>query len=123
MKRTKFSAGYLKPEDFYTRPQSDLGVKFPIEAPDGTQSSEWITVVGAESSLYEKAYRETMKATLTGSDSIEQSDILLSNLVINWSFNTDCTNETVLKFLQNTPYIKAALDKFVVNRANFLKKK
>ncbi len=110
-------------KDFYTRPESDKGAKFPLESPDGTQSDEWLTVVGVESIRYEKAHRETIKATIAGSDSLEQGNILLSELVIDWSFEDECTPEIVLDFLQNAPYIKAALDRFVVNRANFIKKK
>ena len=68
MKRNKFPIPCLKPEVFYTRPQSDIGANFPLESRDGAQTNEWFTVVGAESSLYEKAYRKTMKATLDGSD-------------------------------------------------------
>lgn len=113
----------MKRNDFYTRPESDKGIKFPLEAPDGSTTGEWLNVAGAESSRYEKAHRETIKATLAGSDSTEQGDILLSALVIDWSFEEKCTPEVVLEFLKNTPYIKAALDRFVVNRANFLKKK
>jgi len=113
----------MNPQDFYTRPESDKGVKFPLEFPDGTQSDEWLTVVGVESSRYEKAHRATIKATLAGSDSLEQGDILLSALVIDWSFEQECTPEIVLDFLQNAPYVKVSLDRFVVNRANFLKKK
>jgi len=113
----------MNPQDFYTRELSDKGVKFPLESPDGTQSDEWFTVVGAESSRYEKVHRESVKATIAGSDSVDQGDLLLSALVINWSFQVDCTPDAVLDFLKNTPYIKAALDQFVVNRMNFLKKK
>ncbi len=113
----------MNPQDFYTRPSSDKGVKFLLETPEGIQSDEWLLAVGVESSRYEKAHRKTMKAILAGSDPQEQGDILLSSIVIGWSFEDECTPEAVLEFLQNTPYIKAALDRFVVNRANFLKKK
>lgn len=113
----------MKRKDFHTRSESDKGVKFLLESPDGTQSDEWLLVAGVESIRYEKAHRDTIKATLNGSDSLEQGNILLSALVIDWSFEDECTPEIVLDFLQNAPYIKAALDRFAINRANFLKKK
>lgn len=110
-------------EEFYTRRLSDEGVKFPLEAPDGTQSDEWLVVVGIESARYEKAYVDTMKATVAGADSTEQSNILLASLVTDWSFKEPCTLDNVVVFLMNAPYIKNNLDKFVVERVNFLKKK
>ena len=109
----------MKPQDFFTRKESDQGVKFPLEAPDGSKTNEWLLVAGAESFRYEKAYRDTVKATLAGSDSAEQGDILLSSLVISWSFEQPCTQDNVATFLKNSPYIKVSLDRFVVNRANF----
>lgn len=113
----------MNPKDFYTRAESDNGVKFILEAPDGSTTGEWLLVAGAESSRYEKAHRETIKATLAGSNSTEQGDILLSALIIDWSFEEKCTPEATLEFLQNALYIKLNLDRFVVNRANFFKKK
>lgn len=113
----------MKRKDFYTRPESDKGVKFHLVGPDGTQSDEWLLVAGAESLRYEKTHRDTVKAIIAGSDSLEQGNILLAALIIDWSFEDECTSEIVLDFLQNAPYIKVDLDRFVVNRANFLKKK
>lgn len=123
MKRTLFPEGTMKPQDFYTRQTSDNGVKFLLESPNNTRSNEWLLVAGAESSRYEKAHRETIKATLAGSDSTEQGNILLASLVIDWSFKESCILENVLELIVNSPYIKVNLDRFVVNRINFFKKK
>lgn len=110
-------------EEFYTRKLSDEGIKFPLEAPDGTQSDEWLIVAGVESARYEKAYVDTMKATVKGADLTEQSNILLASLVIDWSFEEPCIVDNVVVFLMNVPYIKIDLDRFVADRTNFLKKK
>lgn len=114
----------MKSHDFYTRGDSDKGVKYPLELPDGVNSGEWLRVVGSESSLYEKAHEETVRSVLAGDNSDgKQSYILLAALVIDWSFDEPCTTDTVIKFLKNAPYIKHGLDRFVVNRVNFYKKK
>ncbi len=113
----------MNPQDFYTREMAEKGVKFLLDLPDGTKSDEWLLVVGAESARYEKAHREVVKLILDGADPAEQGDRLLSSLIIGWSFDTDCTPESVLEFFQNSKYIKVDVDRFVVKRANFLKKK
>ncbi|GAA4652083.1 hypothetical protein GCM10023116_43670 [Kistimonas scapharcae] len=61
----------MKPEDFYTKPAHNEGRRLPLFLPDGTDSGEWLEVVGIDSDAFQAAMTETRRQLLA-------SDIAIS---------------------------------------------
>lgn len=117
---------------FNTAKLSNEGVKMPIRLPDGTETNEFLVVLGADSKAFRgakaKADRDKLEAlkALNNKQPAKvatiQADItreLVASLVVGWSFDEPCDKANVNKFLSDSPQIQEQIDLFAGGRANF----
>lgn len=118
----------MKPSDFYTRPRSEEGVRVPLLRHDGTDSGEWIRVLGPDSRAFVKAVTVMRRryAELGEIDSDEREaaaeQILLdyrAALIVGWSFEEPATPEAVREFIENAPLVGNQVDLVANDRPRF----
>jgi len=125
---------------FFTRGGSNTGVRVPIRLPNGDESDEWLNVLGIDSDQWREAYAEAKRAAITiatlgkdenGKEAPEARDVrrkalreeelkLDASLVSGWSFQEECTRETVIELLREAPYLVQIIDNVSSDRARFL---
>lgn len=119
----------MNPEDFYTRPKSEAGVRMPLLRPDGTDSGEWLLITGPDSDVYRQAMADLLRRTAELGEVTDMADleerkkaILLDTrtaLVIGWSFDKPATFEAVREFLDNCPGVAADIEPVAADRSRF----
>lgn len=119
-------------EQGVTMPVKQFGSDEPLIARNGTPVT--ITVFGPDSPAYRNAFREQMKRRMAekasdfNPEKAEEATIdLLARCTISWTGVLDlegnaipCTPENVRKLFSKYPVIRAQVDAFVSDRANFL---
>ncbi len=122
----------MKPSDFFTRAKANEGERMQLSLPDGTATDEWLLIRGVDSDEFRTALDE-FRRELLGVASIkdeaektaktEQARLQLNAaLVIGWSFE-DFSEDTLLEFLRESPYIAAEVDRFASDRRRFFGKR
>lgn len=119
----------MNPEDFYTRPKSEAGVRMPLLRPDGTDSGEWLQIVGPDSDAYRQAMADLLRRTAELGEAGSMADfeerqkaILLETrvaLVCGWSFDKPFTHAAVCEFLGNCPGVAADIEAVAADRSRF----
>ena len=126
----------MKVTDFYTVPKSEAGINVPLLKADGSDSGEFLIVIGPDSKRFGKAVAELNRglADLKGtkSDAAPDADAELRDaladellidyvekLVIGWSFEDDFTPEALRALLVNSPAIKLAIPTVTTDRSRF----
>lgn len=118
----------MNPEDFYTRPKSEAGVRMPLLLSDGTDSGEWLCITGPDSDAYRQAMADLLRRTAelgeaAGADlEGERKAILLDTrtaLVIGWSFEKPASIDAVREFLGNCPGVAADIEAVAADRSRF----
>jgi len=110
-------------ERFYTLDQSNAGKILYLEELDGTLSTDWVRVLGADSDQYEDALTKERNA-LSSDNPSEVKDAsrrLYASLVVEWSFDLPCTPENVGKLFANSPFVRRQVIRFVDDRRSFFK--
>lgn len=127
-------AGKVGIDAFNVVKMSNDGVKLFLHLPDGTKTDEFLVVRGADSKIFRnhqaRANREKVKlAKKQGQDPAQlarqHADIdrrLVATLISDWSFEAECTEENVAKFLADAPQVQTQIDIFAGDRTNFFKK-
>jgi hypothetical protein len=110
------------------------GVKMPLNLPDGTPTEHFIVVRGADSTRFRgakaKYNRELAKGLKSCKDDAEKQEALqdettrkmVAALVVDWSFDTECNETNIRKFLADSPQIQEQIDSFAGVRSNFFVK-
>jgi hypothetical protein len=128
----------MKVTDFYTVPKSESGVKVPLLKPDGSDSGEYLLVIGPDSKRFAKAASELNRslADLNAASKPDETgaepdiatreamagDIMLDyveKLVIGWSFEDEFTAEALREFLKNSPSITQQIPNVATDRSRF----
>lgn len=119
-------------KSFYTRSIANAGINLPIPNPDGTESAEWLLVLGMDSDPFRKAqaaaHRNLLElAKIEESDkraqAIEQDRLkVLASLIADWSFDEECNEENKLAFLKECPTVADLVDHKAAKRADFFTK-
>lgn len=119
----------MTPEDFYTRPKSESGVRMPLLRADGSDSGEWLCIVGPDSDVYRQAMHDLLRRTaeLGEAGSMadfeqQQKNMLLdcrAALVIGWSFDKPFTAEAIREFLSNCPGVAEGIETVAADRSRF----
>lgn len=104
--------------------------------PDGSPTEHWLLVAGIDSDVFRKAQSEQNRVTLDLSDQKDEGTItedqaeelfelsrthLLSATILDWSFDSECTEETKVELLTEAPQIATAINLFVGSRKSFFK--
>lgn len=120
------------PSDFFTRQRANEGEKLAIIHPNGTESEHYLIVRSVDSDHYRKARDEAMREALkistmpSGDDRDEAMQKVtidtLASLIVGWSFEVECNEESIREFLIESPGNADRVDKFAADRARFFTK-
>lgn len=117
-------------EDFFTKDLHEEGVKVPLTLPDGTTTAHWVILKGKHSEAFEKAKEDGMRRIVNAmreDSDIDKSQIALEALastVTGWSFkDKECSFSNVCELMTNAPELREAIDSFVADSTNYMKKK
>lgn len=117
-------------DEFHTRTKANEGHKIPLYAADGRLTAHWLRIRGVDSDAFRKAQaRQTRRvAEIAALDAEAREDAIMdatlemqASLVIEWSFEMECTHANVKNFLREAPQIAAEVDKFASRRTFFFK--
>lgn len=116
-------------KEFFTRQKANEGKELPLYLPSGEKSEHTIRVLGVDSDTFKKndakAKREAMELSAIEDDKERQEALakvqseLIASLVVDWSFEQECTLENVVNFFKEAPQIQEAVNKFAANRRAF----
>jgi len=126
----------MKASEFYTVPKSEAGIRVPLLKSDGTESGEWLLVIGPDSKRFGRAVAELNRGLAdlraTKSDSAPEADAELRDaladelladyvekLVIGWSLEDAFTPEALRAFLKNSPSIAMSIPNVSTDRSRF----
>lgn len=127
-------AGKVGMAAFNVVAMSNDGVKLPLRLPDGTVTEEFLVVRGADSKTFrnQQARANREKVKLAKKQNLDPAQVarqnadidrrLVASLVVDWSFDEECNEVNVAKFLADAPQIQGQIDLFAGDRANFFKK-
>jgi len=130
--------------DFETTDTADMPVRNPKTGKQmmlpGGKDPVTITLAGRDSEIYRRVSRDLVNkrveaARAAGAADVQQSDEdlenealdLLSALTVNWNGITankepyPFSNENARKLYERLPWLREEVDRFVGNRANFMK--
>lgn len=119
-----------KQNKFFTRQGSNEGIRIPLSLPDGSATEEWLHILGADSDAFRKKEAEYRRQAFSVADKTpdevekfreEGRYRLLASLVVHWSFEEECTEENVYKFLREAPFLADQIDTVASRRAFFMK--
>lgn len=127
----------MKVTDFYTVPRSEAGIKVPLLKADGSDSGEYLVVIGPDSKRFAKAVAQLNRGLAdlrkpdpndgTTDADAELRDALadellvdyVEKLVIGWSFDDEFTPAALRALLENSPTIKLAIPNVTTDRSRF----
>ena len=128
--KTKTNTSAFGMEAFFTREKASLGVKLPLYTPAGAKTEHWLRIRGIDSDEFRAAEADARRdaVRVAGIEDLEERRLaiqdaqrsLIATLVIDWSFDQECTHENVLKSSGEAPQIQDAVDKAASRRALFL---
>lgn len=120
--------------DLYTAPIHEKGAEVRLISPiTGEKTDCYITVAGMDSKLFRAAQRRQRRAVLDAvKDGDNMDDMpeygLLADSCLSWRGLDDAdgkewkfSKKNVLALFENSPQIAVQVDKFVADRANFIK--
>lgn len=119
-------------EQFYTAPEANKGIKFPLSDKEGKETKHWLVILGIDSDAYgveeQKLQLMARKRQLTDDNEIAEATIeatrrLRASLVIDWSFPEDCTHENIVEFFKKAPKIAENVAIKAFSRSLVIKKK
>lgn len=116
-------------DKFFTREKANSGIKVPLSLPNGEKSEHFFIVRGIDSDSFRDADNRARRSALVISelDSSEDKeqlvkdahlDILVS-LIADWSFEEECTPESVRKLFIEAPQLADAVDRVAAKRSLF----
>ena len=119
-------------DEFFTREIANEGRRVDLVHPDGTPSEHWIQIRGMDADEFRnaetKAKRKAIEiAQMDDEDkrALAVADIELRTiaaLVADWSFDQECTQKAVVKFLREAPQIAEMVNRYAARRSLFFGK-
>lgn len=118
-------------ESFFTRQKANEGIELPLYLPDGTKSEHTLRIRGVDSDAFKEAEAKGRRRLLEAASeknadklttaSVVNREDMLSSLIIGWSFDQPCTEETKRHLLREAPQIADAIDTCSSRRSLFFK--
>lgn len=118
---------------FNVSQKSNDGVKVPLTLPDGTETDEFLVLLGADSKVFLAARavanrdavelsksKDAPAAIAKKRDEINRR--LVASLVVGWSFGDAPTESEVVGFFADAPQVQEMVDLFAGDRGNFFEK-
>lgn len=118
-------------ELFATRSRANEGKRLELRTPDGKATDHWLQVRHVWSDAFQEAedsimsgVREDVLAAEGDSAKVakikrDAQERLWASLVIDWSFDSECTPDAVAAFLHDAPQIGKVLDKYCADSRHF----
>lgn len=116
-------------EAFFTREKASQGVKLPLYAPTVEKTEHCLRIRGIDSDEFRAAEADARRDAMrvAAIEDLEERRLaiqdaqraLIATLVIDWSFDQECTHDNVMKFFREAPQIQDAVDKAASRRALF----
>ncbi|QDP52365.1 MAG: hypothetical protein Unbinned4162contig1001_65 [Prokaryotic dsDNA virus sp.] len=120
-------------KEFFTRQKAEEGVSLPLQTPDGKDSEHKLTVRGVDSDVYRQAEFESKRkaAEIAQIEDLkdryaamrDEQRRLVAVLIIDWTFEAECTMENKIEFLTNAPQIEDVVNRFAGTRQAFFSKR
>jgi hypothetical protein len=126
-----------KASDFYTVPKSEAGIKVPLLKADGSDSGEWLLVIGPDSKKFAKALAELRRGVAdlkssapSAAETAEDAELrealddelmvdYAEKLIIGWSFEDAFTPAALRALLEKSPSIRNAIPNIATDRSRF----
>lgn len=119
-------------EQFFTRDAANEGIEVPLSTPDGKNSDHWLKVLGADSDAFKNAEIRSKRdaVALLDIDSADKKAEFMrdlerrtvASLIVDWSFDMECSPENVIEFLKQAPQIQEVVNRLAGKRSLFVKK-
>ncbi len=112
----------MKLKDFHTREAANEGIKIPLFAPDGKETEEYIIVRGFDSDEFQKKKLEIDRVQAVTDDLSKRIDNhrkLIASLVMDWSFEDECSPDAVEQWLNDAPQVQSVIENIVSDRQLF----
>lgn len=116
-------------ESFYTVDAAEEGIMVPLVSPDGDKTEEWLKIRGVDSDIFGQAKivssRKAVEVSEIKNDEkryqgmLDLKAELIGSLVIDWSFDSECTPDNIKKLLSKAPQIQDMIDKVAGDRKLF----
>jgi len=120
-------------EEFFTREKANEGIELPLTLPGGGETEHWLKLRGIDSDVFREAEDESRRVAMMAAkledESVQRAMLrkeklgLVASLVIDWSFEQECNDENVRKFLQEAPQIADDINRVCAKRSLFFGKK
>ena len=119
-------------EQFFTRDKANEGIKLPLFEPTGEPTDHYLIVRGVDSDEFRRSQARLNREVVKVSDLDEKErearfgvlqTELVASLVSEWSFEDECTPESVKQFLLKAPQIQDAINVFAGRRSYFFAKR
>lgn len=120
-------------EAFFTRERANEGVVIPLYSPDGTKTEHWLRIRGVDSDVFREAEANSKRDAFRVASiedivergrAIKEAKLdLIASLVMEWSFDKECTFEAIKEFFRQAPQIADAVDQVASKRALFFEKR
>lgn len=118
-------------EKFFTRDKANEGVKVPLVTAAGEESEHWFRIRGIDSDNFRIAERDAKRKAIDiaqigdvqkRAEAIREAEVIvIASLVADWSFDEECTVESVTIFLQHAPQIADMINQYSAVKSNFFK--
>lgn len=116
--------------DFFTLPALEAGKKLPLTLPDGTETSHYLIVIGADAPAARRRLLELAREGRDRDESKMSDDEVYSvntantikyrsSLVTGWSFDAPFSTEAVAELIEQNPGLSQEIESFASNRARF----
>lgn len=116
---------------FRTRDRGNAGIVLPLTDPvTGAETPHWLRIASIDSDAFQRANTKAMRNTSVimameneeeRLEAINASTLtIVAALVLDWSFEQECTHENVVAFLTSAPQIRAAINVAAGDRALFM---
>ncbi len=123
-----------KVKDYFTRESANEGVKIPLVNPrTGNKKEDWIKIRGVDSDEFREANLKNsrrlidiakLKTDKAKKEAERKGRIeLIASLIISWSFDMPCNDESKIELLTNAPRIADIVDSMSMVDALFIEKK
>lgn len=122
---------------FFTKQMSNEGVEVGLPLPDGSDSGNWVKILGVDSDHFRQKERESMRNIVKkrkdlASDKDDNPELqkyyeaektkLVASLIVDWNLEEELTLDNAIELLSNAPYLEKHIDSEAAKRANFFNK-
>lgn len=117
--------------EFFTRQKANEGIKLTLTLPNGEDTDHFLMIRGVDSDVFREAEAEAKRnamqiAALEDKEQrkvamADEKLVLVAALIMDWSFDEECSLENVKHFLKEAPHIADQVDQIAARRTLFFR--